>query len=78
MRELLDADGKRDGVEARPSILTGDQDAQQARGRRRVDGFVWEAIFEVDLRRVRPSHSLRQLAHGRTEGRVLGRQVQVH
>ncbi len=63
LRELFDADRKRDCVEPGPSVLARDQDAEQARGSGRTDSFVRKSIVAIDLRGVRQSHALRQLAH---------------
>ena len=44
----------------------------------RISDAKRESTVAIDLCRVRQRHSLRQFAHGGPEGRVLGRQIQVH
>ena len=71
--QLLDADRERDRVEARAAVLARDQDAEQAGGGGGLDRLLRESMLQINLGRMRPGHSLRQLAYGSPEGRVLRR-----
>jgi len=77
LRQLFDADGEREGVEARPPVLPWDEDAHQARSRCRLHRLVGEPVVAIDLFRNGLDDALGQLAHGCPEGRMLRRQFEV-
>ena len=70
--------GKGDRVETGAAVLARNQHPQQPCRLGRLDGFVWESMVAIDLFGMRPHRSLRELAYGISEARVLGRQIQVH
>jgi hypothetical protein len=75
LRQLRDAEREGDRVQARAAELSRYEDAHQPGVAGGLNGLLWEAMISVNLGRVRLDHALRELAHGRAEGLVVGRQL---
>ena len=72
LRDLLDADGKGERVEAGAAVLARDEDSEQARAGGRPDSFFGEAMLPIYLFREGLDDALRQLTDRLTKGRVVG------
>ena len=75
--QLLDADRERQGVQARPAVLAGDEHAHEPRFGRYLDRLAGETVVAIDLGGQRLDHPLRELPHRRAEAGVLGRKFEV-
>jgi hypothetical protein len=70
--ELLDADGEGERVEPGAAVLARDEDSEQAGLSGRGHRLVRETVVPIDLGGKGLNDTLRQLAHRRTKGRVIG------
>jgi hypothetical protein len=77
-RQLLDRDRVRERVRARASVLLGNGHAHQAELGKLRHQFVRKAVLAVELGGDRGDPLLRELADGRADELVLGREVEVH
>ena len=77
MRQLLDADGERQRVQAGAPVLPWNQDPHEPGGGGGLDRLVGETVVPIDLRREGLDDILRQLPNGVAKARVLGRKFEV-
>ena len=77
-RQLLDRDRVRERVGARAAVLLGHGHAHQPELGQLRDELVREAVLAVELGGDRSDTLLRELADGRADELVLGREVEVH
>ena len=77
-RQLLDRDRVGERVGAGAAVLLRDRHAHQPELGELRDELVREAVLAVELRGDRRDPLLRELANGRADELVLGREVEVH